>query len=61
MQDINPLSEEGFIEILQQKVCFYETSVKNFDFEMCLLRKRYQQRVLLLTTTESRDQVKCFF
>lgn len=41
------------------EVHLYENSVKNFDFAICLLRKRYQERVLILITTESRDQVKC--
>ena len=41
------------------EVRLYENSVKNFDFAICLLRKRYQERVLILITTESRDQVKC--
>lgn len=44
MQDIDSLSEECFIEILQQK---YIYSAKNFDFAMCLLKKRYQERVLI--------------
>lgn len=41
------------------EVHLYENSVKNFDFAICLLRKRYQERVLILITTESRDQFKC--
>lgn len=41
MQDIDSLSEECFIEILQQK---YIYSAKNFDFAMCFIKEKIPRK-----------------